>query len=178
MLEKNKTQNPIEVVCIPNTLEKSLQGKYFIGQTETLIIGQDLNAWGGLINPEHSGVNLFNTVVTITNFSETSFLAQFWFNSTPPGTGTVSDQVSPSNTSLFPLPKPKVELQFVQSVSGTPTGGVNIYNRLVPPKATLVSEEDGKLIFSSQGTFVIYLVSPGPELIQARIAFGWMEEKC
>ena len=38
-----------------------------------LISGQDLNAWGGLINPSDSGVNLFINVYTVTNFSETPF---------------------------------------------------------------------------------------------------------
>lgn len=147
---------PIQVISIENTLEKSIEGKYFIGQTETLIIGQELNAWGGLINPEHSGVNLYNTVVTITNYSETPFLAQFWFNSTPPGYGSVSSQVSPANTVLFPPPEPKVQIQFVQSVNGTPSGGINVLSRLVPPKTTLVRDDNGKLIFPQGGSLVIF----------------------
>ncbi|WP_141136860.1 DUF6143 family protein [Paenibacillus herberti] len=56
-LKKSGLKNSIrlpKVVSIPNVLYQSLQGKYFIGQTETLTIGQGANAWGGLINPATS----------------------------------------------------------------------------------------------------------------------------
>ncbi|MFA5383505.1 MAG: DUF6143 family protein [Eubacteriales bacterium] len=166
-----------EVVCIPNPLSKSIKGQYFVGQTETLILSQDLNAWGGLINPSDSGVNLFVNVYTVTNFSETPFLAQIWFNTEPPGKGVVSDEVSPGNTTLSPLPVPKIELQYVQSVGGFPTGGVNVLDRLVGPKGTLASEDDGKWIIPPGGNFIVFLESPGAELIKAIIAFGWWQEK-
>lgn len=169
---------PRKIVCIENTLEKSIEGKYFLGQTETLIIGQGLNAWGGLINPPDSGVILHNTVVTITNFSPAPILAQFWFNSTPPGTGTISNRISPANTAFYPPPQPNVQLQFVQSISGTPTGGVYVISRLVPPQTTLVRDDNGKFIFPPQGSLVIFLASPGSELIEAKMAFGWWEESC
>lgn len=58
-----------EVVSIPVSLFKSMQGKYFVGQTEPLWVGNGLNAWAGLINPRNSGVNLYANVFTISNFS-------------------------------------------------------------------------------------------------------------
>ena len=174
---KDIFKKPIEVVSIPNPLSKSIKGRYFVGQTETLILGQDFNAWGGLINPSNSGVNLFVNVYTVTNFSEIPFLAQIWFNTKPPGRGVISHEVSSGNTTLSPLPVPKTELQFVQSVSGFPTGGVNVLDRLVGPIGTLVSEDDGKWIIPPGGNFTVFLVSPGAELIKSLIAFGWWEEK-
>lgn len=173
-----KEKQPIKAICIPNTLQMSTEGKYFMGQTDTLIIGKGLNAWGGLINPEHSAINFHNTVVTISNFSKIPFLAQMWVNSTPPGRGTVSDMVSPANTSFTRPVQPKVELQYVQSINGTLTEGVNIFNRLIPPETTVVREDNGKLIFRPQGTFIVFLISSGPELVQANIAFGWWEQGC
>lgn len=174
---KGSTNKPIEVVSIPNPLSKSIKGRYFAGQTEILILGQGFNTWGGLINPSNSGVNLFVNVYTVTNFSEIPLLAQIWFNTKPPGMGVISDKVTPGNTTLSPLPVPKTELQYVQSVSGFPTSGVNAFDRLVGPKGTLASEDDGKWIIPPGGNYIVFLVSPGAELIKALIAFGWWEEK-
>jgi hypothetical protein len=172
-------KRPFEVVSIPNPLSKSLQGKYFIGQTELLTISNATNAWGALFNPSGSSVNLHANVYTVSNFSDRPLLLQIWFNTNPPGTGTISTEVSPSNTALVPPPVPKVQLQFNSNVSGVPSGGVNVFDRIVPPGATLVSEEDGKLIFPPGGNWVLFLTALGtlgaPQ--SARIACGWWEEK-
>lgn len=168
-----------ETVSIPNPLFKSLQGKYFVGQTESLIFSNTTNAWGSLVNPSGSGVNLFANVYTISNFSDRPFLAQLWFNSDPPGTGTPSTEISPANTALATPPVPKVQLQFNQNVSGVPVGGINVFDRIVPPGGTLVSEEDGKLIFPPGGNLTIFLTSPGAAAVTftAIVAFGWWEDK-
>lgn len=172
-------KRPFEVVNIPNPLFKSLQGKYFVGQTESLIFSNTTNAWGALINPIGSCVNLFANVYTISNFSDKPFLAQMWFNTNPPGTGTVSTKISPANTALVPSPVPKVQVQFNQNISGVPVGGTNVIDRIVPPGATLVSEEDGKFIFPSGGNWVLFLTSPGSVAVSftAIVAFGWWEDK-
>jgi len=169
----------LEVVNIPNPLYKSLQGKYFVGQTETLAFSNTTNAWGSLINPIDSGVNLFANVYTISNFSDEPFLAQLWFNTKPPGTGTLSTKISPTDTALVPPPMPKIQLKFNQNVSGNPVGGINVFDRIVPPGATLVSEEDGKLIFPSGGNLVLFLTAPGSVAIsfKAIVAFGWWHDK-
>lgn len=171
--------NPLEVVSIPNPLNKSLQGKYFAGQTELLTFSNTTNAWGALINPRNSGVDLFANVYTVTNLSENPFLVQIWFNPDPPGTGSVSSKVSPANTALVPPPVPKVQIQYNQNVSGIPLGGVNVFDRIVPPGSTLASEEDGKFIFPSGGKWVLFLtaLSPVAASYSAIIAMGWWEEK-
>lgn len=172
-------KRPFEVVSIPNPLSKSLQGKYFAGQTESLTFSNTTNAWGALINPIGSGVNLFANVYTISNISDKPFLVQIWFNTDPPGTGIISTKVSPANTALVPPPVPKVQVQFNQNVNGVPLGGVNVFDRIVPPGATLASEEDGKFIFPSGGNWVLFLTSPGSVAVSfsAIVAFGWWEEK-
>lgn len=170
---------PIEVVSIPNSLSKSLQGKYFAGQTETLTFSNTTNAWGALINPIDSDVNLFENVYTISNLSDRPFIAQVWFNAELPGIGTVSSKVSPADTALVPPPVPKVQIQFNQNVSGVPVGGINVFDRIVPPGSTLVSEEDGKFIFPSGGNWSLFLTAPGPLAASytAIVAMGWWEDK-
>ncbi|MDD2432449.1 MAG: DUF6143 family protein [Clostridia bacterium] len=169
---------PFKVISIPNPLAKSIQGKYFAGQTESLSFSNTTNAWGALINPIDSGVNLFANVYTITNLSDKPFLVQIWFNTNPPGTGTISTKVSPANTALTPHPIPKVKVQFNQNVNGIPLGGINVFDRIVPPGTTLASEEDGKFIFPPGGNWVLFLTAPGPvtTIFSAIVALGWWEE--
>lgn len=164
-----------KVVDIPTPLFKSIQGKYFVGQTETLTFGKHTNAWGGLVNPKGSGVNMFVNVYTITNFSTKTFPAKIFFNCVPPGHPSTSKLVSAANTTrLF---TPKAKLQFVKSTTGVPKGGTNVFLREVAPKTTLVSEEDGKFIIPPGGSFIVFLTGPRSQMVKANVALGWWEDK-
>lgn len=175
-LTGNKSRTP-QVVSLPNPFAKSVEGKYFLGQTEILTLGDAKYSWGGLINPSNSGVKLFVNVFTVTNLSTEPFAARIYLNSTLPGGGQMATKVSPSNTSIKPIPQPTVNLKYEESTTLFPTGGVNVFNREVPPLSTVVGEEDGKYIFSPGGTFVVFLEKTSSGLATARIAFGWWEEK-
>ncbi|WP_447402358.1 DUF6143 family protein [Lysinibacillus sp. fkY74-1] len=166
----------IKAVNIPNPLYQSLQGRYFVGQTEAICFGQGKNAWGSLSNPHHSNVDLFVNAFTITNHSNQPFVAEIWFKAIPPGNPMVSKNVTPSNTAISPLPKPEVNIKFAELVNGLPKNGINAFKRIVPPQSTLVSDEDGKYIFPSGESFVIFLVAPDNEYIEAEVAFGWFEK--
>ncbi|OYD56411.1 hypothetical protein CGZ90_17670 [Fictibacillus aquaticus] len=166
----------IKAVNIPNPLYQSLQGRYFVGQTEHILFGKGKNGWGGLFNPFKSDVNLFVNAFTITNHSEQPFEAEIWFNPVSPGKPKVSKNVTPANTALTPLPKPEVKIAYAEFVDGTPKEGVMAFRRIVPPQSTLTSDEDGKYIFPPGGSFIIFLTSPNNEIIQAEVAFGWFEK--
>ena len=166
-----------KTVNIPISLFESIEGRYFVGQTELLNFGNATNAVGRLFNPTHSRVNLFVNVITISNLTQTDFLAQIWFNAELPEPGTVSRLVTPANTVLRPRPKPEAVLQFAQNIQGTPIGGVNPFDRLIPPITTVVDEEDGKFILPPGGSFAIFLVGQGSVPLQARIALGWWETR-
>lgn len=166
-----------QVVDITNPLYQSLQGKYFIGQTPTLIVGNGSNAWAALNNPRDSHKNLFFNVFTISNFSSNIITAQLWLNAVISGDSASSSLISPTNTAITPKPKHKVELLYAQSTNKTPSGGVNIFDRIVPPYTTLVSEEDGKIIIPPGGNVLLFLKSSGHEDINAIVAYGWWESK-
>ena len=166
-----------KTVNIPISLFESIEGRYFVGQTGLLNFGEGTNAVGRLFNPTHSQVKLFVNVITISNMTQTDFLAQIWFNAKLPGVGIVSNLVTPANMALCPRPKPEVVLQFAQDIHGTPCGGVNPFDRVIPPITTVVDEEDGKFILPPGGSIAIFLVGQGSTRLQARIAFGWWEEK-
>ncbi len=172
----NRNIKPKEVVSIPVSLFKSIHGKYFVGQTETLLVGNGLNAWAGLVNPRNSDVNLYANVFTISNFSDDYLTAEIWLNTNFPKNSTVSHKVSPTNTSLKPLPKNKVNIRFVKSTTIVPKKGVNVYERIVPPNTTLVGEEDGKFIEPPNGNYVIVIKSSSSKLHKVIVAFGWWEK--
>ena len=167
---------PQEVVTIPVSLSKSIEGKYFVGQTEPLFVGNGLSAWAGLVNPCNSHVNLYANVFTISNFSDDYLTAEIWLNATLPEEGNVSHKVSPTNTSLNPLPRNKVDIRFVESTTMVPNLGVNVYERIVPPNTTLVGEEDGKFIEAPGGNYILVIKSASPTLDKVIVAFGWWEE--
>ena len=63
----------------------------------------------------------------------------------------ISNMVTPANTTLSPLPRPKVKIAFEELIDEFPKKGGNAFKRIVPPQSTLSSDEDGKFIFPSCG---------------------------
>ncbi len=165
-------------VSVPLELYTSLQGKYFIGYADNLTFGNGTSAYALLYNPCDSGVRLHVNVWTVTDISQADFRAQFWFNADPPGTPVPSELVTPSNTAICPLPKPRVKLLQASNVTGTPTGGIKAFVRRGMPETTLVENENGKLIFPPGGSFMIFLSNEEGQSTAAsgRLAFGWWEE--
>lgn len=96
-----------------------------------------------------------------------------------PGTPFPSEFVTPSNTAIYPLPRPKVQLLQASNVTGSPAGGVKAFVRRATPESTLVFEEDGKYIFAPGGNLSVFLSDPEmPDVaVAGRIAFGWWEER-
>ena len=172
----NRNINPQKVVSIPISLFESEKGRYFVGQTENLWVGSGLNAWAGLVNPCNSDVNLYTNVFTISNFSDDYLTAKIWLNTNLPQKGSISHKISPTNTSLNPLPENKVDIRFVESTARLPENGVNVYERIVPPNTTLIGEEDGKFIAPPGGNYILVIKSSSSKLDKVIVAFGWWEK--
>jgi len=163
------------VVNIPQSVYKSYQCKYFLGQSQLLNFGNNLNTWGALFNPKNSGVNLYVSVYTVTNTSDYPFKSRVWVDTPPIGTVHPAT-VIPANLTCGCI-KPKVQFLWSELVEKTPAKGTHVLTRMVPAKTTLVNEKEGKIVIPPGGSFLVYLVSPGPQHIQADIAFGWWEEE-
>lgn len=162
---------PNKVVTIANSLYKSLEGTYFVGQTPTLTLNNNM-AYGALYNPPNSRVDLFVNVFTITNFSDIPLKAKIWINSTPIQPWSESQLVTTTNTAICPTPTSKIKI--IYSMDSFPiTTGVNAFDRIIPGKTTIVSEEDGKYIIPANKFFIISLIPTAPGMINAAIAFGY-----
>lgn len=172
--------NPItQVASLPYASYLSLHGKYFLGSTGELKFGSGTNAWAGLFNPIDSRVNLHVYVWQVANIGEAPLRAQIWFNSDPPGKATIVKTVSPANTALCPLPKPRILLLEASNTVGDPYGGVKAFVRRAQADATIGDNEVGKFIFPPGGSFLIFLSDPETpkEPAKATISYEWWEEK-
>jgi hypothetical protein len=174
--ETNKL--PIKLVNITSPTLNSRLGKYFIGKTGLLNFGGGYNAWGGIVNPIDSGVNLYIDIFTITNFSTQNFISEIWLNANPPKRAVVSFDVTPTNQAVSPPPIPKAEMKYAGYSTEPMTKGVNIFDRIVTQNSTLVSDShDGSIIIGPGGSFSILLRSPGFQYITGTLVFTWWEEK-
>lgn len=174
-----KNKAPLNyTVDVPINLAKSMEGKYFVGYADNLTFGRGTSAWARLYNPCNSGVNLHVAVWTVSDVTESTFRAQFWFNTNPPGNPQTSPLVTTSNFSICPQPYPKVLLQYASNVIGEPIGGVKAFARRGQAETTLVEDEQGKFIFPPGGSFLIFLSNPESPGVAAagRVAYGWWEE--
>lgn len=166
-----------KVVNIENSIFKSFQGKYFLGQSNLLSFGYDGYAYGVLYNPPNSGVILYVSVITISNTSNIPVKSRIYLNANIPGGSTAVTAVTPSNLAVSPLPVPMVNFLVGQFVTGEVTGGVKAFTRMVSPSYTLVMEKDGKIVIPPGGNILTSLVPPEDQLVKADIAYGWWEEK-
>jgi hypothetical protein len=173
--ETNK--QPIEVVNITSPALNSKRGKYFIGQTGLLNFGGGYYAWGGIVNPVDSGVNLYIDIFTITNFSNQNFISEIWLNALPPKKAAVSFNVTPTNQALSPSPIPKAVMKYAGYSAEPMTKGVNIFDRIVAQNSTLVSDShNGSIIIGPGGSFSILLRPPGYQYITGTIVMTWWED--
>jgi hypothetical protein len=177
-MPKKMKVRPIEVVDITSPAMNSMLGRYFIGQTGMLNLKNGYNAWGGIINPNNSGVNLYFDIFTITNFSTQNLIGEIWLNAKPPKKSIISPTVTSSNQTILPTPRPKAVMEYADYTTESLTNGVNIFGRIVVPNSTLVSDSHkGSMIIGPGGSFSILLKSFEPQTIMGTIVLTWWEEK-
>lgn len=169
-------KQPAEIVNITSPTFNSELGRYFIGQTGLLNFGRGNHAWGGIVNPINSGVNLYVDIFTITNFSVQNFVGQIWLNANTPEKALVSSNVTPANQAFSPERVPKAIMKYASYSTEPMTKGVNIFDRIVTQNSTLVSDShNGSIIVGPGGSFSILLRAPGFQYITGTIVFTWWE---
>ena len=170
---------PKPAVCIPEASFESRIGRLFIGETGFLSFDHDHYAWGGLVNPHKSCVNLFINVFTISNFTKEPFMGNVLFNAKLPECPHTAVNVSPENLALCPPPRPMAELKYDSHTEEPPKGGISPFLRIAEPKSTLVAEQNGNQIIPPGGSYLIILKSfipcSGPQL--AKLVIGMVGRK-
>lgn len=166
------------VIVLSDSVYHSLQGNYFLGQTEMISVGIDTQAWGGLINPPGSNVKMFLNAYTISNYSDQPLTAEGWLSSKPPGKAVTSRLYAAGNQSIKPPMLPKVMIQSASFVPAAPIGGSYTFTRRVEPNITLTKHDfQGMYVIPPGSSFILYFL-PGEKMkSQVKIAFGWWEEE-
>lgn len=177
-MPKETFEQPIELVNVTSPTLNSKLGRYFIGKTGLLNFGGGYYAWGGIVNPIDSGVNLYIDIFTITNYSTQNFISEIWLNLNPPNNAADSFDVTPTNQAVSPPSKPKAIMKYAGFSTEHMTKGVNIFDRIVPQSSTLVSDShNGSIIIGPGGSFSILLRPNGYQQMTGTIVFTWWEEK-
>ncbi len=173
----NETQ-PQRIIVLKDSVYHSFLGEYFIGQTDMISYGGNLQAWEGLFNPPDSGVNMFLNAYTISNYSNQPITVEGWLGVVLPGRATISNHVAAGNQSITPPIKPRVMIKSGNYLTGTPINGTYTFVRRVESSITLTKHDfQGMYIIPPGSSFALIFLSPGEVDIKVKVAFGWWEEQ-
>lgn len=169
---------PEKAIVLKDSVYHSFLGKYYFGQTEMIRYGGDFKAWGGLVNPANSNVNLFLNAYTISNYSDQPITAEGWLSSSITGDEVTSYHFAAGNQAIYPPPIPKVRIKSGNYISGSPLGGTYTFTRRIEANITLTKHDfQGMYIIPPNSSFLLYFLPPGGKEVNVKIAFGWWEEE-
>lgn len=166
--------NPLPVTPGSIALQKSIDQKYYVGQTEDLTFISPNHAYAELFNPVGSGVNVHVNVWTFSNITVavTSFLAKFYLDGEHAGALTVSTKIASANRAV--VSTPNAQIRFIANTASEPIAGIEGFTRRISGRETIVDVEEGKFIVPPGKAFSVFLTFPS-DTSTARIAFGWWE---
>ncbi len=168
---------PQKAIVLKDSVYHSYLGSYYLGQTGIISCVGNLQAWGGLINPPDSNVNMFLNAYTISNYSDQPITAEGWLSSELTGRVETSSHYAAGNQAMIPPPLPKVLIKSASFVTDTPKGGTYTFTRRVEPSITLTKHDfQGMYIIPPGSSFVLFFL-PAGKRIHVKIAFGWWEEE-
>lgn len=167
---------PASVVDLTNPLNKSLQGKCFIGETDQLQPTDSNRTWAALINPPHSGVNLYFNVYVLSNLSDDKLVSQICFCSSLPTPGKQSHEVSTANLAFHPTPLPHGQIHFGSALDTSTLAAIPVSTRVIPSYSSVTGEKGGHWIIGPGKAILFTLTGSMDHSAPAVISFGWWEE--
>lgn len=159
------------VINLEYRVNKSFEGRYFMGHTPALLLPFRTGGWAALFNPRGSGVNVYVNTITVSNYCAVPFRATVWLNAMPDGGQAVTTTAS-VNATIQPPIWPAAAIVFG---AGQPQVGQSLFTRVAGAQTTEVGNYYGKIILPPGGSVLVQL----PGLVQgaqAEVAFGWWEE--
>lgn len=169
--------NPFRIIINTDPLQKSLEKKYFLGQTPDLSLSTGKRSYAELTNPADSGVNIHVSIAACNNFNLTeSFRMHITLGSGVDVALTEeTERISPANL-IEPAPTRKVKLNYVSDSVFVQTGA-SVFTRFLPEKGFQILERKNYIIPPGKNFGIVLSAGSGATMTNtARVAFGWDEE--
>lgn len=150
---------------------QSMMGRFFVGRTDVFALPERQEGIVLFNNPEGSGRRVFIQAVSVT--SNMGRRAIFWFDAVT-GVGLKeSRKVANAHRGAKEMPRLLVQHGFAPSVSVT--AGIDVFERLLIGKQTLLLDQEGKYILEPGHNHSVWF----PALAEADeidVAAAWWEE--
>lgn len=150
---------------------QSMKNRLFVGRTDIFTLPARQEALVTLVNPTGSGRRSFLQAMTVT--SNLGRRAIFWFDAATPLPLKASNKVANAHRGARELPLSTIS--FVMGPTVPITAGIDVFERLLIGKQTLLLDQEGKYIFEPGHNHSVFF----PAIAQADeidVAVAWWEE--
>lgn len=155
----------------PGLVYQSMLNRFFVGRTDVFTLPARQEAVATFINPKGSGRRSFIQAMSVT--SNMGRRAIFWFDLVTPVSLKTSPKVANAHRGASQMPKSALQYGFAPSVPVT--GGIDVFERLLIGKQTLLLDQEGKYILDPGHTHSVYFPALDRD-DEIDVAVAWWEE--
>lgn len=155
----------------PAYVYQSMLNRFFVGRTDVFALPAGQEAIVIFGNPKGSGRRTFIQAMSVTsNMGRRSI---FWFDVATPVQLKTSEKIA--NAHRGATNKPKSMMQYGSGPSVGLTGGVDVFERLLIGKQTLLLDQEGKYILDPGHNHSVYFPALDRD-DEIDVAAAWWEE--
>ncbi|MGG4442885.1 DUF6143 family protein [Brevibacillus fortis] len=163
-------------IHIPYAMSMADQCKYFMGQSEKMVVGDGAIGIAALSNPLRSGVHLFVNHWMITNPSPHPIEAHFLFGKASSLTGaTLSRQVTSGYVQLPACPAAQGQLLYGAGMTDTFSDHIHTATRIIPASSTAEATPGGQWILGPGMALIVRVPHTG-EKTSFYFSIDWWEQ--
>lgn len=155
----------------PGLVYQSMLNRFFVGRTDVFSLPARQEAVVLFRNPTGSGRRSFIQAMSVT--SNMGRRAIFWFDLATSVSVKTSDKVANAHRGATNAPKSVVQYGFAPSVGITE--GIDVFERLLVGKQTLLLDQEGKYILEPGHNHSVYFPALDRD-DEIDVAVAWWEE--
>lgn len=155
----------------PGLVYQSMLSRFFVGRTDIFTLPARQEAIAIFGNPRGSGRRAFIQAMSVT--SNMGRRAIFWFDAETAASLKTSSKLANAHRGAANLPKSVIQYGFAPLVRVT--AGVDVFERLLTGKQTLLLDQEGKYILEPGHNHSVYFPALERE-DEIDVAVAWWEE--